>query len=384
MRLTSKAELTRQVKVALANPYELANALGLVNARSQKQARGIIVNCPAHKDTGRPNCSITVAKDGTARVKCHACGFKGDAITLVGVVHGLDLKKEFKRALRLAAELAGQDALADEIGDGVPRPDRIHLPEPRQLPDPPWPDHVTELWDSCLPISSDADVVAMLDKRGIDSYRVEKRNLARVIPNRGLPPWASFGRRTWNQTGHRLVVRSFDSYGNVKALRAWRVIDGETPKRLPPSGCKSAGLVLADRLGWLALTGQSSPDVLWIVEGEPDWLAASLAAPGGHGVLSVGSGSWSVELAKKLCNIRHVMVATHPDLAGDRYAAHIVSGATSFEKDSAKVIDKSADLMVPRAIRWRPEKDLDLLGSSLQGHMGTAAKWSRIPHALGD
>lgn len=382
--MTSKADLTRQVKVALANPYELASVLGLVNVRSQKQLRGVIVNCPAHKDTGRPNCSITVAKDGTARVKCHACGFKGDAITLVAVVHGLDLKKEFKRALRLAAELAGQDALADEIGDGVPRPERIHLPEPRQLPEAPWPDRVDYVWDSCLPIHNNSDAVSMLDGRGIDPYRVERRNLARVLSDAPLPSWASFGKRNWKQTGHRLLVRAFDSCGNLKSLRAWRVIDGETPKRLPPSGCKSAGLVLADRLGWLALTEQSAPDVLWVVEGEPDWLAASLAAPGGHAVLGIGSGSWSVELAKKLRGIRRIMVATHPDLAGDRYAAHIISGATSFEKDSANVVDKSADLMVPHAVRWRPEKDLDLLGASLQAHMGTASKWSRIPHALGD
>lgn len=363
--MTSKADLTRQVKVALANPYELANVLGLVNARSQKQARGIIVNCPAHKDTGRPNCSITVAKDGTARVKCHACGFKGDAITLVAAVHGLDLSKEFKRALRLAAELAGQDALADEIGDGVPRPDRIHLPEPRQLPEAPWPDLVDSVWDSSRQLSTCAPAWDMLMARGIDPRRVEARNLARILPERDLPKWASFGRRTWNQTGHKLIVRAFDYCGNVKSLRAWRVNDGETPKRLPPSGCKSAGLVLADRLGWLALTDQSAPDVLWVVEGEPDWLAASLAAPGGHGVLGVGSGSWSDDLAKKLCNLRCVMVATHPDEAGDRYALQVTGS-------------------VPRAIRWRPEKDLDLLGSSLQANLGTASKWSRIPHMLGD
>lgn len=364
---TSKAELTRQVKVSLANPYKLAEVLGLVNARSQKQARGVIVNCPAHKDTGRPNCSITTAKDGTARVKCHACGFKGDAITLVGVVHGLDLGKEFKRALRLAAELAGQNALADEIGDGVPRPDRIQLPEPRQLPESPWPDRVDYVWDSSQPISVDSDAVSMLDGRGIDSYRVERRNLARVLPPADvpLPKWTAFGRRSWRTTGHRLLVRAFDCHGNLKSLRAWRVTEGETPKRLPPMGCKSAGLVLADRLAYLGLTGQSYASVLWIVEGEPDWLAASLAAPGGHAVVGIGSGSWSDELAKKCREFRCVMVATHPDEAGDRYAGLVTSS-------------------VPRAIRWRPEKDLDLLGPSLQAHMSTASKWSRIPHALGD
>ncbi len=371
--MTSKAELTRQVKVALANPFELANALGLVNARSQRQARGVIVNCPAHKDTGRPNCSITVAKDGTARVKCHACGFKGDAITLVAVVHGLDLAKEFKRALRLAAELAGQDALADEIGDGVPRPDRIHLPEPRQLPEAPWPDRVSEVWGDALPLHTDGEAVDMLTARGIDAARVERLNLARILPNRKpteLPTWARFAeRRPWQKTGHRLLVRSFDHCGILMSLRAWRVTDNETPKRLPPRGCRSAGLVLADRLGWYALkgqeTGQPFPSVLWIVEGEPDWLAASLAVPGGHGVIGIGSGGWTKETAEKCCSVRIVMIGTHADEAGDRYAEEVTR-------------------TVPRATRWRPPRDLDECKGELQGLMGAATKWCRVPHVLGD
>ncbi len=370
--MTSKADLTRQVKVALANPYELASALGLVNERSQKQTRGIIVNCPAHKDAGRPNLSITVGTDGTARVRCHACGFKGDAITLVGVVHGLDLSKEFKRALRLAAELAGQDALADEIGDGVPRPDRIQLPEPRQLPEAPWPDRVTEVWGDALPLHTDGKAIDMLTGRGIDAARVERLNLARILPNRKpseLPTWARYAdKKPWHKTGHRLLVRSFDSCGTLRSLRAWRVIDNETPKRLPPRGCRSAGLVLADRLGWHALRPsvfQDAPTVLWIVEGEPDWLAASLAAPGGHGVVGIGSGGWSEGLAEKARQVRIVMIATHADDAGDRYAAEVTR-------------------TVPRATRWRPPKDLDECGAELQGLMGAATKWLRVPHVLGD
>ena len=371
--MTSKAELTRQVKVALASPYKLAEVLGLLNARSQKQARGVIVNCPAHKDTGRPNCSITVAQDGTARVKCHACGFKGDAITLVGVVHGLDLTKEFKRALRLAAELAGQNELADEIADGRPRPDRIHLPEPRQLPEAPWPDRVPEVWGDALPLHTDSCAVDMLTARGIDALRVERLNLARILPIRKpsqLPAWARFAdHKPWQKTGHRLLVRSFDANGALRSLRAWRVIDGDTPKRLPPRGCRSAGLVLADRLAWHALLGSApereQPSVLWVVEGEPDWMAATLAAPGGHGVIGIGSGSWTEAIAEKARQVRTVMIGTHPDDAGDRYAAEVLK-------------------TVPRATRWRPPKDLDECRSELQGLMGAAAKWCRIPHVLGD
>src|SRR5690606_11919946 len=106
-----------------------------------------------------------------------------------------------------------------------------------------------------------------------------------------------FGQRDWRATGHRLIIRAFDAAGELRSVRAWRVREGDSPKRLPPAGCRSAGLVLADRAGWRLMRGECAPFVLFVVEGEPDWLAASLAAPGGFGVWGVGSGSWTDEHA---------------------------------------------------------------------------------------
>jgi hypothetical protein len=358
-------ELTRQVKLGLADPRKLAHVLGLVNERSERQARGVIVNCPSHEDRGRANCSITSGRDGTVRVKCHACDFKGDALTLVALVHGLDLRADFKQVLLIGAELAGNHALAAELEDGKPRPERTHIPEPRQLPEPPWASNVSTLWESCLSVSFDRDAVTMLSGRGLDVARIEALNLARILPDWGtLPPWATFGRRTWRETGHRLVVRVFDTDGTVRALRAWRVTDGDTPKRLPPSGCRSAGLVLANRLGWLLLRGEQVP-ALMVVEGEPDWLAATLAAPGGVAVIGIGSGSWTSDMASAAARARRVVAATHPDDAGDRYA---------------KLVTES----VRRSVRWRPPSDLDECGSELQALIGTCLKWSFVPHVLGD
>jgi hypothetical protein len=373
------------VKVALANPYKLASALGLVNERSERQARGIIVNCPSHEDRGRPNCSITIGPDGTSRVKCHACGFTGDALTLVAVVHGLDMSKEFKRTLCVAAELAGQDELAAEIADGRPRPDRIHIPEPRQLPVPEWPAKVQEFWDSCETVDSDAVSCRLLGSRGLSTDRIKALNLARVLPRSGqLPGWAHYGRRNWRDTSNRIVIRSWDHDGALRSVRAWRVTAGDSPKRLPPAGCRSAGLVLADRLGWKLLTGESVPSVLWIVEGEPDWLAATLAAPGGHAVWGIGSGSWTAGFAEKARLVSRVMVATHPDEAGDRYAVGVIRGQIADAGKNGEPAQFDVDRAVNKAVRWRPEKDLDELGKDLQGHMGCAAKWSYVPHALGD
>lgn len=357
-------ELTQQVKRALRDPRKLAAALGLVNERSEKQARGIIVNCPAHADRGRPNLSLTTGKDGTVRAKCHACDFTGDALTLVAEVYGLDMRKNFRQVLVLGAELGGENELAAEIGDGVPRPERKPIPAPRQLPDPPWAEDVSILWDSCLPVSCDRDALEMLGRRGIDPHRVEALNLARVLPGGHLPPWAAFGRRSWRETGHRLVVRAFDAEGTLRALRGWRVVDNDTPKRLPPAGCKSAGLVLANRSGWQLLRGEATR-VLYVVEGEPDWLAATLAAPPWCSVWGVGSGSWGDAFAKKALASRRVIASTHPDAAGDRYAGQVTSS-------------------VPRSARWRPPRDLDEVGDELQALLLSCAKWLFVPHVLGD
>jgi hypothetical protein len=378
-------ELTRQVRIALADPRKLAKVLGL-DAVHERQARGIIVRCPAHKDLGRPNLSITTGRDGTARCKCHACGFTGDALTLVATVHGLTLKSDFRKVLILGAELSGNQALTCELEDGAPRPDRIPLPEPRQQAEPEYPKNAEDLWGQCLPIDSDSEACMVLKKRGIDPERVTKLNLARVLPKCGeLPDWAHFGRRSWRETGHRIIVRTWEPGGIMRSVRAWRVTDNDTPKRLPPAGCRSAGLVLADRLGWRVLSGEpAGVRALFIVEGEPDWLAASLAAPGGFAVIGIGSGWWSAAAAEAARSVRRVIVATHPDMAGDRYAALVCRGATRFIDDTPEPIEFDPSLGVHRAVRWRPPSDLDETGAELQSLLGCAARWLFVPHQLGD
>ncbi len=381
----SQADLVRQVKLSLADPRKLVEALGLGDVFEPQARGGIIVRCVSHDDRGRPNCSITRGGDGTVRIKCHACGFKGDALTLIAACHKLDMRQDFRQILVLAAELGGNRELAAEIGDGKPRPDRIHIPEPRQLPEVPWPEGASDLWDQCTPVTDSPDATALLKSRNLDPCVIRDMNLARVLPETGaLPVWAKYGKRTWRNTSNRLIVRTWDHTGTARGVRAWRVVEGDSPKRLPPSNRKAAGLVLADRRSVGMMLGSRAPAVLWIVEGEPDWLAACTQAPGGHAVIGIGSGGWTAEHAAVAVRARRVIVATHPDLAGDRYAAAITDGATGFEENSCKRKSFDPSIMVKGSVRWRPPKDLDELGSDLLGLMGSVAKWSFIPHALGD
>lgn len=359
--------LIQEVRRGLADPRKLASALGLLGGRFEKQARnGVIVACPVHEDRGRPNLSLTVAPDGTVRAKCHACQWTGDALKLVAHMHGLDPRRDFKAVLMVGAELAGLSDLAEDIEDGRPRPDRIQLPAPRQYAESEYPADARSMWENCTPIGSDPDVKNMLTARGFDASRLEQQNLVRCLPAKGrLPGWASFGRRNWRATGHKAIVRTFDYTGEQRGVRAWRVVENDTPKRLPPSRCKAGELVLCDRGGWCTLTGSSTPQVLWIVEGEPDWIAASLAKPGGHAVIGILSGSWSTQFARVVSRCKRIIVATHPDEAGDRYYSTVRE-------------------TLPSAIRWRPPSDLDEIGEELQSLMGSVAKWHYVPHCLGD
>jgi len=93
----------------LADPLALVHALGL-DAGARRQPRGVTIRCPWHDDRS-PSCSVRIARDETIAVKCHACGASGDALHLVAVAHGLDVRADWRRVLELAAGLAGRPLL---------------------------------------------------------------------------------------------------------------------------------------------------------------------------------------------------------------------------------------------------------------------------------
>jgi hypothetical protein len=58
---------------------------------------------------------VRVATDDTIAVRCHACGFSGDVLSLVAAVEQLDAKRDFAAVLKRAGALAGIDV--DRGGD---------------------------------------------------------------------------------------------------------------------------------------------------------------------------------------------------------------------------------------------------------------------------
>lgn len=328
----------REVRQSLTDPLRLCERLGWLDNRHKRQARGVIVCCPSHGESD-PSCSVTLGPDGTIRLRCFACDFSGDALTMVAFAHGLSLRDDFAEILAVGAELAGNLGLADEIRgrqltaeERRSRP-RLTAPAVSTAPPPEYPseDLLGALWRSCADPSTDAEVVTMLHGRGIDFGAVSDLRLARVIPcHVELPWWASYRgdapvRRTWVETGHRLLLPAYDCSGVMRSVRAWRVVDGDTPKRLPPGGCKSSELVQANQEAVAMLRRWYVPGRLFVVEGEPDFLAVATTFGRGDAVIGIGSGSWTESHAHNVPLRTRVYVSTHADEAGDRYAEHVLT-----------------------------------------------------------
>lgn len=331
----SRTDHAREVRLSLTDPLRLCERLGWLDKKHSRQARGVLICCPSHGERN-PSCSVRVAPDGTIQLKCHACDFAGDALTMVAFAYGLNLRDDFAEVLAVGAELAGNLGLADEIrGREVTEEERRQRPRiapaaPREVPEADYPpaDELEALWRSCADPSTDAQVVKMLHGRAIDFVAVADLRLARVItPSTVLPKWAKYRGKTWRETGHRLLLPAYDHHGIMRSVRAWRVIDGDTPKRLPPGGCKASGLVQANKSALLTLRGEYCPKALMVMEGEPDFLVVATEAGRFKeaAVIGIGSGSWTEEFAKRVSPRTEVFVGTHGDKSGDAYADHVIA-----------------------------------------------------------
>lgn len=219
----------------------------------------------------------------------------------------------------------------------------------------PHHDEVHALWERAGRVDEDEEVSAWLGgMRKIDAAAVADRNLARVIrTDERVPRWAWFkGQLTsgnhWPALGYRCVFPLYDDAGHMVSVRARRVFasselaptDG-CPKSLPPSGYAIRGLVLADTLGRLMLSGaplgDGTPAALWLaslpvgvvlVEGEPDFLTATLsysdADKRAPAVIGIVEGAWTDALAARIPDGCTICIATDLDAKGDKFKDRIV------------------------------------------------------------
>jgi hypothetical protein len=311
----------REVRYALADPAKLCAALGLTEG-SKRQARGLLIRCPFHGDRD-PSCSVTVGPDGTIRVKCFSCDVGTDALGLIAQNLGVSTTRDFREVLAEGARIAGLLELEAEIRDGRARPDRTRASAPAPRPEATYPDvgEVLEAWRLGLMPGDDAETSRYLVARKLDPVAIGERGLARVL----MPPapqWARQQGRTWIESGHRLIVRVFDAQGRPRSVRAVLVRDGEGPKRLPPAGKKAAGLCLVNAAACAMLKGRESPGRIVIVEGEPDFLTWGTLTE--EPIIGLVSGAWCTEFAAAVPRGCRVVIRTHEDDAGERYAKEVI------------------------------------------------------------
>lgn len=305
------------IKRALSDPLHVAELLGL---EPRRDGHSVKIRCVWHAE--RSGSLDLAVREGVLLAHCHACGNGGDVLALVAAVRGIDIRADFPRVLRETAALAGEAPISPATPRPMPRPERT----------PPPPDEVVALWSASTSAYDDGATAGYLRGRAIDPAHVVDRDLARVLPTVGvLPRWARYGGRPWTETGHRLIVPMFDASGRMVTLRAWRIVDGDTPKRLPPAGHTIPRSVMADPLGRLILGNAnldwwSMPRTLIIAEGEPDFLTWAThygddeRAPSVWGTIS---GCWSGELAARIPSATTVILRHHLDAAGERYVSQI-------------------------------------------------------------
>lgn len=317
--MSAHAEQVAEVRRTLVDPVRVCERLGLAKG-AVRQASGLSIRCPVHAEQ-TPSCSVTRGPDGTIRAKCFGCSWTGDVLSLVAAARGLDLRRDFRDVLATAAEMWGMTELLAELAGATPAGPRElpDLPEPEPSRDYPPHAEVEAVWANAVAVDRIEPCQVALALRAL----FPGPDLARAVTGSALPRWARYAGHSWADSGHRIIVPTFDAQGAMRSLRAWHVDrDTKGPKRLPPAGHRATGLVLANPRALDLLRAPSAPTRLIIAEGEPDFLSLCQAYPAAT-VLGVVNGSWTQAFADRIPFGSLVVIRTHHDEAGDRYAAAI-------------------------------------------------------------
>lgn len=289
-----------------------------------------------HRKTGDKRGAIGVRTDGKGW-SCFQCGATGDPIRLAAlIVLGKEPAREDWPKVFEACAVRGlcSPLLGARSSTWKPRP----LPTPAPIETMPYPDplEVEALWRACVPVLDDEEATRWLGEvRGLDVGMLELFDLARVLPKNlarsQLPEWAQIGKRTWIESGHRIVAQVFDEFGNFRSVRACFIGTCKV-KRVPPKGRTTTGLVLANsmarqllRTGALPSTWTKGEDLeVLVCEGEPDfWLRASEVSDADEtprAVFGVFAGAWSQAIADRIPSGALVFDRIHGDNTGASYS----------------------------------------------------------------
>ncbi|MRG94635.1 toprim domain-containing protein [Polyangium spumosum] len=320
-----------ELKRALTEVPAICKELGLHNgARVQQQ--GLLVLCPWHAEKN-PSCSVTLAPDGSVRVKCFACGASGDVFALIAQVRGLDVTKQFGAVLAEGRRIAaGATTAGTTTRTEVSDADDADGARARVA---------KTLLEAC-PLAAALDASAYLTTRGLLDEAVTDgwgalpepvedavRIINRVIVAHGLEDWQKSGfvttpgGLTWPD--HRVLIPWRDPSGRITTLqrRLVRCAEDEVQKYVFPRGGAATwpyGIETAARV--------DNPAGIVFVEGAFDVLALR-ALYKKHAVPRVVVGVPGVANFRRawaeFAQGRTAFVAFDRDEAGDRAAERVAS-----------------------------------------------------------
>lgn len=232
-------------------------------------------------------------------------------------------------------------------------------------PEPTYPprDEVKALWEACVPLDEDPEVVDWLShkRQNMNVSLLADLDVARVCqPDRmqgfAWPTWAGPKNHTryWRphpKSGLRLVVPLYDAAGEMRSLLFRRVFEADDPRvrlmddgrQWPPksmSACgKRKGLVMACPTGRTLLKSGSWTGKPWVLdrpsgdravliaEGEMDLLSAlsrwNESSEWPPAVFGYVAGGWNEDVAARVPDGTQVVVAVDGDSAGDGYVKSI-------------------------------------------------------------
>lgn len=318
----------REVKQKWRDPHAVAQALGL--SRVTPIPGGVRVRCLWHDDTN-PSCAIQF-RDGVVRVRCFACGHRGDVLDLAAAVLKLSTKgPDFQRVLEHLTSLplpAVASVSRNESGpqNGVKR----------GLSDAGFA-VVAEALIELSPLESQPDVADYLANRRLLSQAKAEGWGALPQDLEGQDHLvdeivATVGDEAWRASGlsgdgerlafpqHRLVIPWRDPLGYAFNLQR-RIVgaNADSPKYV---GC--SGRQFTWPYGVEAVL-DTPPRPIMFVEGAMDVLAARTLFDSERVALGIpGAAGWQPDW-RWLCAGQTVFLAFDADAAGSAALRHVAA-----------------------------------------------------------
>jgi hypothetical protein len=358
----SRSDRARELRGRITNAEQACRKLGFGD-RLQRQRNGILTQCPLHGDR-TPSFSFTTGADGTLRYHCFGCGEKGDVLTLIAKLKGLDPRRDFRAVLDAAAELAGLPDMCASAASGVDLP----------IDDAAYSTIATDLAELC-PLERQNDGIHYVAQRGLLPGAAEAGLFVLPRPGEQHPVIAELirlhgadavERAGWlwrnRQTGaldtecfaftsNRLCIPWREPGGKIQAIQRRRLNNNE------PRYVFARGRAARYPFGIEKLAASATETPVAFTEGAFDAIALRLLVRRrGRDVLVLGLPGlegWRPGWAK-LAKGREAFIALDADAAGERKREPIVAdlfaaGATMVRrltpkggKDWAEILQRGA------------------------------------------